>query len=100
MKSKIYHLKNVSQLFNIKKNINNNDNNGHSNVIIGWVPGCDTLHQLIKEKREISNTIPNIEHRKMFKLSSKYETCNFLYKVEIFKESIKDLPGLELNNII
>ena len=72
----------------------------HSTGIIGWVPGCDTLHQLIKEKREISNTIPNIEHRKMFKLCSKYESCNFLYKVEIFKESIKDLPGLELNNII
>ena len=36
----------------------------------------------------------------MFKLCSKYESCNFLYKVEIFKESLKDLPGLELNNII
>ena len=72
----------------------------HSSGIIGWVPDCDTLHQLIKEKREISNTIPNIEHRKMFRLCTKYESCNFLYKVEIFKESIKDLPGLELNNII
>ena len=72
----------------------------HSTGIIGWVPDCDTLHQLIKEKREISNTIPNIEHRKMFKLCSKYESCNFLYKVEIFKESIKDLNGLELNNMI
>ena len=72
----------------------------HSTGIIGWVPDCDTLHQLIKEKREISNTIPNIEHRKMFKSCSKYESCNFLYKVEIFKDSIKDLPGLELNNMI
>jgi len=36
----------------------------------------------------------------MFRLCTKYESCNFLYKVEIFKESIKDLPGLELNNII
>ena len=72
----------------------------YSTGIIGWVPNCDTLHQLIKEKREISNTIPNIEHRKMFKLCSKYESCNFLYKVEIFKDSLKDLPGLELNNII
>ena len=68
----------------------------HSTGIIGWVPDCDTLHQLIKEKREISNTIPNIEHRKMFRLCNKYESCNFLYKVEIFKESIKDLPGAEL----
>ena len=72
----------------------------HSTGIIGWVSNCDTLHQLIKEKREISNTIPNIEHRKMFKTCSKYETCNFLNKVEIFKESIKDIKGLELNNII
>ena len=72
----------------------------YSTGIIGWVPDCDTLHQLIKEKREISNTIPNIENRKLFRICSKYETCNFLYKVEIFKESIKDLPGLELNNII
>ena len=72
----------------------------HSTGIIGWVPDCDTLHQLIKEKREISNTIPNIEHRKMFKSCSKYESCNFLYKVEIFKESIKDIPGLELKDII
>ena len=72
----------------------------HSTGIIGWVPNCDTLHQLIKEQREVTNTIPNIEHRKMFKICSKYESCNFLYKVEIFKDSIKDLPGLELNNII
>ena len=26
----------------------------YSTGIIGWVPNCDTLHQLIKEKREIS----------------------------------------------
>ena len=33
-KSKIYHLKNVSQLSNIKKNINNNDNNSIRNSTI------------------------------------------------------------------
>ena len=72
----------------------------HSTGIIGWVPDCDTLHQLIKEKRELSNMISNVEHRNMFKMCSKYETCNFLYKVEIFKESIREIPGMELSHII
>ena len=38
----------------------------HSTGIIGWVPNCDTLHQLIKEKREMSHLIQNNENNKLF----------------------------------
>ena len=72
----------------------------HNAGIIGWVSNCDTLHQLIKEQRQISNTIPSVEHRKVYKLFPKFESGNFLSKVEIFKEALYETHGTELNNII
>ena len=68
--------------------------------IIGWVPNCDTLHQLIKEKREMSHLIQNNENNKLHKINPKYETAKFMNKVEIFKDTIKDSKAEEIKEMI
>ena len=72
----------------------------HSTGIIGWVPNCDTLHQLIKEKREMSHFIQNNENNKLHKIYPKYESAKFMNKVEIFKDTIKDSKALEIKDMI
>lgn len=36
--------------------------------LIGWVPNCDTLHQLIRDYRESKKILLNIEHRLMLQV--------------------------------
>ena len=72
----------------------------HNTGIIGWVPNCDTLHQLIKENRAISNVIISIEHRKIYKLYQKFESSLMINKIEIFKEALNETQGMEINNMI
>ncbi len=71
-----------------------------STGIIGWVPNCDTLHQLIKEKRDMSHTIQNNENNKLHKLYPKYETAKFMNKVEIFRDTLKESKALEIKDMI
>ncbi len=68
--------------------------------IIGWVPNCDTLHQLIKEYRSSNNVIQNVEHRLMFTLCPKFETATFLNKLEVFKYALQNTQGLDLHSIL
>jgi FKBP12-rapamycin complex-associated protein len=72
----------------------------HNAGIIGWVPNCDTLHKLIKDERAISNTIPSVENRKVYKLYPRFETGHFLSKVETFKEGLLETHGTELLKVI
>jgi FKBP12-rapamycin complex-associated protein len=72
----------------------------HSTGIIGWVQNCDTLHQLIKEKREMSHFIQNNENNKLHKIYPKYESAKFMNKVEIFKDKLKDSKALEIKDMI
>ena len=106
----------VMQLFDLVNTILAKDNNtskkqlfintysvfplSHNAGIIGWVPNCDTLHQLIKDQRTISNTIPSVEHRKVYKLYPRFESGSFLGKVEVFKEALVETHGTELNTVI
>ena len=72
----------------------------HNTGIIGWVPNCDTLHQLIKEHRAMNNIVQSIEHRKIYKLYPKFESSIMINKIEIFKEALNETQGLEINNMI
>ena len=106
----------VMQLFDLVNTILSKDNNtskkklyintyavfplSHNAGLIGWVPNCDTLHQLIKDQRTLSNTIPSVEHRKVYKLYPRFESGSFLGKVEVFKEALNETHGTELNEII
>jgi hypothetical protein len=68
--------------------------------IIGWVPNCDTLNQLIKEERSMNNIVLSTEHRKIFKTHPKFETSTMINKIEIFQDALNETQGMEINNII
>jgi len=104
------------QLFNLVNSIlsnyrNTSDKNLYINCysvlplsyntgLIGWVPNCDTLHQLIKEQRTKINISSTIEYKIIFSLNQNFESSSFLKKIEIFKESLNKTQGTELNKII
>ena len=68
--------------------------------IIGWVANCDTLNQLIKEHRSMSNILLSIEHRKIYKLYPKFESSIMINKIEMFQEALNETQGVEINNMI
>ena len=72
----------------------------HNTGIIGWVPNCDTLHQLIKEHRTSNKITVNIEHRLMYTTYPKFDTATFMTKLEIFKNALKNTLGLDLCKIL
>jgi FKBP12-rapamycin complex-associated protein len=72
----------------------------HITGLIGFLPNCDTISNLILEGRKINNYIPNIEIQCTYKLCPRYDSSTFLNKVEIFKEVNKITSGYELNDII
>lgn len=72
----------------------------HNTGIIGWVPNCDTLHQLIKEYRTTNKIIQNVEHRLIFTICPKFETAAFLNKLEVFKYALQNTLGLDLYKIL
>ena len=94
------------QLFNLVNSIlsnyrNTSDKNLYINCysvlplsyntgIIGWVPNCDTLHQLIKEQRSKINISSTIEYKTIFYYNQNFESSSFLKKIEIFKESLNN----------
>lgn len=68
--------------------------------IIGWVPNCDTLHQLIKEHRASIKVNQNVEHRTMFEFCPKFETLSFLNKLEVFKLALSRTMGIDLYRVL
>ena len=106
----------VMQLFDLVNIIFANDNStvnkklfidtytifpiSHNAGLIGWVRNCDTLHQLIKDQRMKTNTIPSIEHKKIYKCFPKFDSSMFLTKVEIFKEALNETQGMEIKTVI
>ena len=72
----------------------------HNAGIIGWVPNCDTLHQLIKDERAKNNILPSAEHRVVYKTYPKFESSTILGKIETFLEALKVNQGTELYNMI
>ncbi len=104
------------QLFNLVNTILANDkstSNKNLNIItyavfplspntgiIGWVPNCDTLNQLIKEQRSMSNIALSIEHRKIFKTYPRFESSVMMNKIELFQDALNETQGMEINNMI
>lgn len=72
----------------------------HNTGLIGWVSNCDTLHQLIKEYRTSNNIIQDVEKRLILGMCSKFETCTFLNKLEVFKYALRNTLGIDLYKIL
>ena len=72
----------------------------HNTGIIGWVSNCDTIHQLVKEFRQINKVPLNIEHRLMAKFNPKFDTSLSMTKLEVFKYSLYNTLGMDLYKVI
>ena len=72
----------------------------HNTGIIGWVSNSDTLHQLIKEYRQINKVPLNIEHRLMARFNPKFDTSLSMTKLEVFKYSLDNTLGVDLYKVL
>ncbi|KYQ91695.1 protein kinase [Tieghemostelium lacteum] len=68
--------------------------------LIGWVPHSDTLHTLIKDYRDSSKTLLNIEHRLMLQMCSDYDNLTLLQKVEVFEYALESTTGQDLHKVL
>ena len=72
----------------------------HNTGIIGWVSNSDTLHQLIKEYRQINKVPLNIEHRLMARFNPKFDTSLCMTKLEVFRYSLDNTLGVDLYKVL
>eukprot|EP01133_Synstelium_polycarpum_P000171 gene171-204_t len=68
--------------------------------LIGWVPHSDTLHTLIRDYRESSKILLNIEHRLMLQMCSDYDNLTLLQKVEVFEYALESTNGQDLHKVL
>ncbi|KAJ5076740.1 serine/threonine-protein kinase mtor [Anaeramoeba ignava] len=68
--------------------------------LIGWVPHCDTLHDLIRDYRESHNIVLNLEHQLMTQMAPDYDKLALIQKIEVFGHSLQNTDGLDLNRIL
>ena len=65
-----------------------------------YLGNYDSLYELIKNKRGGEDLSVDIENKIINEVYPRYESGNFLSKVEIFKEVLKETWGTELKQII
>ena len=64
--------------------------------LIEWVPGCNTLHALIKQIRDKHNVPLSLEHNLMRRIYSKYDELPLIDKVSVFQQALSLTSGDEL----
>ena len=72
----------------------------HMAGLIGMVPNCDTLNQLIRDHRTQSSIIFNIETKQMEKMFEHYENIPLLNKVEVFSYAQEETQGEDLQRVL
>ena len=68
--------------------------------LIGWVPNCDTLHNLIRDYRESRRILLNIEHRLMLQMAPDYDNLTLIQKVEVFEYALDNTTGQDLYKVL
>ncbi|GLT98087.1 hypothetical protein SLE2022_156090 [Rubroshorea leprosula] len=68
--------------------------------LIGWVPNCDTLHQLIREYRDARKITINQEHKYMLNFAPDYDHLPLIAKVEVFDYSQQNTDGNDLRRVL
>ncbi|KAJ3319429.1 phosphatidylinositol kinase- protein kinase tor1 [Boothiomyces sp. JEL0866] len=68
--------------------------------LIGWVPDCDTMQDLIKEYRESRRILADIERRVIYDMAKDYDDLNALQKVEVFENAMDNTTGRDLYQIL
>lgn len=72
----------------------------HNAGVVGWVPDCDTLHQLIREYRESRKILLNIEQRLMQQMAPMYDSLTLLQRVEVFRYALDNTTGQDLYKVL
>ena len=68
--------------------------------IIGWVLHSNTLHELIKEYRQLKRTLFEIECKLQREMVPQYDTLTALQKVEVLQYILSRTSGNDLKNIM
>ncbi|XP_059048718.1 serine/threonine-protein kinase mTOR-like [Achroia grisella] len=70
--------------------------------LIGWVPQCDTLYNLISDYRDKkSNKMGlNMEQQIMLRMASDYNKLLLKHKVEVFEHTLSQTPGNDLARLL
>ncbi|XP_076900196.1 serine/threonine-protein kinase TOR-like [Bidens hawaiensis] len=68
--------------------------------LIGWVPNCDTLHQLIREYRDARKITLNQEHKHMLSFAPDYDHLPLIAKVEVFQYALDSTEGNDLARVL
>lgn len=70
--------------------------------VVGWVPQCDTLHDLIRDYRDRRKIMLNTEHKLMQQLAPNnvYDTLTTIQKLEIFEHALENSAGDDLHKIL
>ncbi|KAI9108059.1 hypothetical protein K1719_020932 [Acacia pycnantha] len=68
--------------------------------LIGWVPNCDTLHQLIREYRDARKITLNQEHKHMLSFAPNYDHLPLVAKVEVFEYALQHTEGNDLAKVL
>ncbi|MFS7952510.1 putative non-specific serine/threonine protein kinase [Helianthus anomalus] len=68
--------------------------------LIGWVPNCDTLHQLIREYRDARKITLNQEHKYMLSFAPDYDHLPLVAKVEVFEYALDNTEGNDLARVL
>ena len=106
----------VMQLFGLVNALLNNDDQtskrdytiqryaviplSHNAGVVGWVPNCDTLHQLIRDYREARKILLNIEHRLMLQMAPDYDSLSLIQKIEVFEYALENTAGQDLYKVL
>ena len=68
--------------------------------LIEWVPGCDTMHTLVKEHREVRRVMPNIELRVMLRIAPEPDRLSLLHKVDLFEFMLQNTGGTDIAKVL
>lgn len=70
--------------------------------LIGWVPGCDTLHDLIRAYRDSRKIMLDVEHRLIMQAApgKLYDFLPVMHKLEVFEFAISYTSGEDLARIL
>eukprot|EP00981_Chlorochromonas_danica_P010478 scaffold3243_cov173-Ochromonas_danica.AAC.11 len=70
--------------------------------LIGWVPNCDTLHDLIRNYRESRKIMLDVEHRLILQVApgKLYDSLPALHKLEVFEHAMNYTAGEDLAKIL
>ncbi|XP_068316986.1 serine/threonine-protein kinase TOR-like [Pyrus communis] len=68
--------------------------------LIGWVPNCDTLNQLIREYRDARKITLNQEHKYLLSFAPDYDRLPLIAKVEVFEYALHNTEGNDLARVL